>query len=814
MKRWLFGFFGVFLSGLAYAANFPPGTQIEIINDFSGGLNTTSPNHKIPKNFSPNMLNVNISKKPGQIIKRNGFILAGSTTSLQNGRLMFTFNHQDGSKEFIVSDDSQVFTTKDYKLYTFISSGLNNSVHLCAIQVRDKVWFTNGINAVFTWDGTIKQILDGSLGTPNVPRFRYLVYYQERVFGLNIAANNSLLQWSDVVSTNGAIITPDSFLAWPSINALNVGQGDGQVGTSLWLYRGQLQIGKDRSIYTLYGTNSTNYVPRKTEAQAGVSSNESVIILDGFTYYIGYDGIYAYDGQTSKRISDAIIPNVQAINNSPNFFVNNIWETQADFLRGHFSSATSVANTYSVFNTTVTADGLVILCTTGTKASTFRTPSPALGELTHLTPGSPSAGFVVMATTEAFDPNGIFTSSGMKVQLSINASIGGSAVVEWFLKNLRTGDVLKFVLGSGGSTFLTAFFNTPTDISRYIVTGATSVWTGNDIMNGNLAISVNWTDPSDADSIDVSQSNINASSLFFVPLTTGQYISDIATITATITSWGNFDSVNNTNGGNINYYFHSSTSLVNIATQTWQSITPGVAIAAPTINNFIQWAATISASPFYPRFDYPSIDNVVISHVEGSGSRDRPFAIDWKNEYWLSIATETTGMFSIQYVKGLITGSNPIAWQPYQGMNIRSFCKDGTNTLYGGSASSGTFYRLDYGTNDNGQTIDGFYETPRLILKGALFGGLEGNWMEEQITELWMDADAEDANTLNYGLSIADGSYVENPIDLSGNSRILKVLYNQSKFAKYFSLRARNNQLDKGLGVNGMAILYVPLPTR
>lgn len=803
MKKLLFGFFGVFLCAQAYSANFPTGAQIEVISDFSGGLNTTSPRHKIPKNFSPNMLNVNISRVPGQVNKRAGFVLAGSTFTLQNGRLMFTFTHEDGGKEFIVSDDSVVLTTKDFKTYTFISSGLNNSVHLCAIQARNKIWFSNGINSVFTWDiNGVKQILDGTIGTPNVPKFRYLVYYQERVFGFNTSANASQLQWSALSSTSGAAIAPDSFLAWPFSNALNIGQGDGTSGTSEWLYRGQLQLGKERSIYTLYGTNDSTYFARKTEAQAGVSSNESVVLLDGFTYYKGYDGIYAYDGQTSKRISDAIIPNIAAINDSANLIIDNAWETQQDFLRGNFQ-----------YGTTVTASGLLQVpgssVTPNVNYSTHTGSAleggEAASQFIRLSQGQ-STNFVVRVPSESFPSN--FNGYAYIISFFGRCLPSTCGNLKFTLTNNRTGASRAVTannpFGNGFGSTLELWGNetvfSPKD---------TVMFTGDDVKNGNMQYKLEYTGTGDVYEI-FPASTTGFSTWQMLAGLVGQYVSEISTL-AMVTSWGTFDSVNQTNGGSINYYFRSSTSLVNIATKTWAQITPGVVIGDPIINNFIQWGTTITmVNPLTP----PLIDNVTITHIEGSGARDRPFAIDWKNEYWLSVATETTGLFSIQYVKSLITNDNPIAWQPYQGINVRSFCKDGTNTLYGGSASTGAFYRLDYGTNDNGVAIDGFYETPNLSLKGALSGSADGNWMEDSIHELWFDSDPETSNTTTLGMSVNGSAYVDTGISLTGTMRILKTLYNQNKFGKYFGLRVRNNQLDKGLFLNALAVIYEPLQTR
>ena len=292
MKYWLSVLFICSLS-LCYGADFPKESQLEILSDFSGGLNTVSPSHKIEKNFSPNMRNIFVHRKPGKLIKRKGFDLVGSTSSLRDGRFGFTFYHTDGSKEYLVSDSSMVFSTKDYNNYVLISSALNPNAQLEAVQIAQKVYLTNGIDPVFTWDGSVKVNLDGTNGTPNVPRFKYPGYFQNRLFGLNTSADHTSLDWSAVVSTGGAILTPDNFLAWPGANHKSIGSGDGQDGTALWVQRGQLQIGKSRSIWTLFGNSDSTYLERLIEPQAGVVAQDCVVLLDGVAYHKGFDGIYA-----------------------------------------------------------------------------------------------------------------------------------------------------------------------------------------------------------------------------------------------------------------------------------------------------------------------------------------------------------------------------------------------------------------------------------------------------------------------------------------------------------------------------------------
>ena len=195
-----------------------------------------------------------------------------------------------------------------------------------------------------------------------------------------------------------------------------------------------------------------------------------------------------------------------------------------------------------------------------------------------------------------------------------------------------------------------------------------------------------------------------------------------------------------------------------------------------------------------------------INHVRGAGSSNRPFAISWFNEYWLSIATETSGNFSIQYVKSWVTNKNPNAWNPLYGINIRSLFRDGTSTLYGGSASSGTFYRLDFGTNDDGQAIDAHYDTPSLT-----FGN---DFNDKTLLQISVDADREAGGNLQVGYSTGSSVFNFDTVSLDGTGGLVKTLQKYNKTANEFQFRVRNNQLDKGLNFNTLGLTYVPTEIR
>lgn len=799
-----YAFLLIFMAGLLNAGDLPPSAQVESMTNWSGGLYTDAPANKIKKNFTPNSRNVFVHRNEGQLIKRGGFAFLGSTNTLRSGAYGFTFYKEDGSKEYIVSDSSIALSTRDYNTYVLVSSGMNFNFNLDCTQAIQKVWCTNGSDPVFTWDGTNKQILDGTKNFPNVPRFKYIDFFLERIFGLNTSADGMSLNWSAVtVSTTGQIISPDHHLAWPEINESRVGEGDGEVGTALWVYRGQLQIGKQRSIYTLFGDRDSNFLPRKTISHAGVSSNDSVVVMDNLTYYKGPDGIYAYDGSESVRISDFISPDVEAMQDPSVQTIRNTWETQSQFAAGQFSGSTA------------TVDGFVTISTITSFAVNYASGiESGTGYIEFSSTDTQFSQWAVIVPTEPVNPSflGAIRHVNLLSRFAITPGFptGDNQLLEIHVRNTRTGEFGRL---EGQCDPVSCLSFQPIQFFAIQPNSAGGagfpLFTGDDFLNSRLQIQVSTGMNLSAGAMFqfFPATMTGAADIFLTPATTAQYISEVTTAT-TVTAWDSLGAISNPNGGNVAFFYHASTSIVNIATKTWNPITPGALISEPTINRFIQWAATIS-SIRANQTQASNIDLVTIDHIEGAASTNRAFATDWKNEYWLTVSTELTGNFKLQYVKSRITNENPHAWNVLQGINIGSIFKDGSSVLYGGSSSTGAFYRLDYGTNDDGRAIVAFYETPDLLLRGE-----EGNWMEKKLYELWVDVEAESGNTFKLGTSVDGGAFTEKEIDLSGMGRILHIDKTPNKFGRYFRFRFKNDQVDKDLGLNNFAIVNTPQRSR
>ena len=264
---------------------------------------------KLKQGQSPDMQNVWTDEKPGSVITAPGYLKVGAIPSGNPVSFCINyFNTSSGSQIFVASDNSTVWTTPDFQNFTQIIAGLSSVFQLRGKVIRNKLWLTNGSDAVRTFDGTNVVILDGTGGNPNVPKGRFIEYHDERVWLYQIPANRSQVAFSALTDASGNIITPDNALAWPSSNTLQISEGDADFGTGMILYRGYLHFFKQYSIWRLVGYDEYTYSRVKTRASTGTRFNESLVELDSLIHLIGVDGIYVFDGEESVRISDIIDP--------------------------------------------------------------------------------------------------------------------------------------------------------------------------------------------------------------------------------------------------------------------------------------------------------------------------------------------------------------------------------------------------------------------------------------------------------------------------------------------------------------------------
>ena len=795
MKKALFL---AFLSvSVAWGADLPIETKIEVYEDWSGGLNTASEKGKIPNNQASYIRNLYIDEVWGQLTKRNGYVQMGSTSSISKVSFMFSYKKEDGTKYFIVSDSSQVYATQDFNTYIFIASNLVTTSNLQATQVRNKVWFTNGQDNIFTWDGATKQSIS------YVPKGEYIAYYHERVWIYDDAT--ALLSFSALTSTDATIVAPDDTRAWKATNALYIGRGDGQNGTGLFVYNGLLYAMKEGSIYPIYGTSPSDYFARMVDAHVGTTSQDTIVALDGYIYFLGKNGIYRFDGKNSQRISDAIQPDINNILNSVVREILFEWETKTDFDKGqHFGTYSSAGGGVKSQRKQLDSDSSNLWnAFNSSGAPTDRNTGNYYQIIATGTSFLPWA--IVKPTTFTATVDNLYFPSTVKIwakPISQNTNYPTIYFRE-NAKNLQIFDAADF--GVGGCFSPPSWCQFPASLVE-----SNFRHLGLDYTNEKITVSITTSNGNvSGDGFEIYiVTNTGYSEMRFPTPTHVQYISQISTVT-TIDNWGKFDAEGITpgSGDEIQYFIQSATSVVSIS--TWTAISPGANLSFSNMDKFIRWAATITYNGVVE--DTTTVTYAYISYNIGSGNADRAFATSWKNRFLLSIATTSNNM-SYQYVKSKITNPNPDAWMMWDNINIRSFCKDGEDFLYAGSASTGSVYRLDYGTNDgvtasSSTAIVGRYDTGETD-----FGN---RFLRSNLVELDTDADKGLGKTLKLGVSVDGSGYEYTSIDYNGTGALLNPNYGyRGKYGKSFSFSFVNDQKDMDLKFNALGVFYAPTRIR
>lgn len=358
-----------------------------------GSLNTVSSPNRLPEGQSPNNQNVWMDEKPGSVVTANAYLKLGELPSGNPPTFLLDyFKTSEGSQTVICSDGETVWKTTNYVDYTVIKAGLSSFFQLRGAVIRGKLWLTNGSDAVMTYDGTTLNILDGSAGTPNVPLGKYIAYHDERVWIYGISGDPSSLRFSDLSDSSGTEITPDDVNAWPTDNEIQISEGDDDIGTGIFLYRGYLYVSKAFSVWRIVGYDEFTYTRVKTRSSTGTRFQESVQILDNLVQFIGVDGLYTFDGEESERVSDIIDP----ASSEPGVFAfrnlqqpllnNNFWNVSqtADWATGTVPNVLDTANDQL---TLIPTDDSQADFVSGTLSDTDASSNPGFLQLALVTSG-------------------------------------------------------------------------------------------------------------------------------------------------------------------------------------------------------------------------------------------------------------------------------------------------------------------------------------------------------------------------------------------------------------------------------------------
>jgi hypothetical protein len=236
----------------------------------------------IPDFYASNIQNW-IIRDSSQIEMRDGLTVKGaspSATNLGYGVL----NKANGQKYLYrvlngAADASKFQYSTDGSTWTNVTSGgsLKTGVRWHMVQANDFMYAVNGNDTPLKIDGTTASTVAG------MPNGVAIEWWKNFLWILGVAATPDRLYFSNAN-------TPETF---GGSDYVNVNLGDGSAGVGLKGHPGQtgrLYIGKQRSVWYLTGTSSTDFAIAPLTYEHGVASHESMIQVKNDVWCIDQEG--------------------------------------------------------------------------------------------------------------------------------------------------------------------------------------------------------------------------------------------------------------------------------------------------------------------------------------------------------------------------------------------------------------------------------------------------------------------------------------------------------------------------------------------
>lgn len=260
------------------------------------GLNVRESKNAVKDTELTSVMNFDLGAT-GQLIKRSGFEqLHGGVTLGANSVHVLGFFSTAAYKQIIARSGNELYYSTDGIAWTIVPGGPWADVEW-GVQYTDKFYMVRSTGTVIVWTGVVAASVVGS------PSGTYCRVFKDRLFVLNTlgaGVNASRLRFSE----------PFDFTAWPAVNYVGVGEGDGDWLIAVHEIQDMLLVFKANSTYVLFvqGDDFLSWVLRPFRTRIGCISKYSLVPYQGFLYFAGPDGIYTTNGSAVDLISSPVGP--------------------------------------------------------------------------------------------------------------------------------------------------------------------------------------------------------------------------------------------------------------------------------------------------------------------------------------------------------------------------------------------------------------------------------------------------------------------------------------------------------------------------
>lgn len=281
-----------------------------------GGLNTKDSPILINDNESPNCQNVYFTTK-GAIVKRSGYDrlnLSGIPSGGVDQITSFYQYIQDDGTEFAIATAG----TKLFKMESLDGTWDDITGSLTITSDANFKWITwkntaigvNNTNPPIKWTGSGNG---AALTVPtNLTKARDVVEYRNYLILVNVTvdgtAHPSRFYYSNLNTLN----------TWTDLDFIDVSPSDGDVLIGGIVLGGDMYLFKKFAIYRvrLTGDSVNPFIVQKTNSHVGALSTNGIVLSNNTIIFVANDGVYAFNGNISEKISTKIDPTFASLNKS------------------------------------------------------------------------------------------------------------------------------------------------------------------------------------------------------------------------------------------------------------------------------------------------------------------------------------------------------------------------------------------------------------------------------------------------------------------------------------------------------------------
>ncbi|MFA5026402.1 MAG: hypothetical protein WC713_00870 [Candidatus Methylomirabilota bacterium] len=288
--------------GQVVPASAPPEQSFDLPR-FTEGLYTRYSANVIPDNSLAEALNVLLDEDvDGVAVRRNGYSKCNATAAegAKSFRGLWKFDSADGTHYMVGVSSETMFWHDGDCVWAQMSpaiSGLSSTRELECVQALGRFYCANGA-IVFWHDGSSSGTVSGAPLGDKIDTFR------NRILLGNISGAQSQLKMSgELDGTDWTLAALSTSPVTFSIGGVN----DGNIVKCLMgAYQDAYIIGKEDSIWALYGFDYTDFAIREISREVGCIEQRTVKEKNGCLYWLSKRGLERMCGNRIDRVSDPI----------------------------------------------------------------------------------------------------------------------------------------------------------------------------------------------------------------------------------------------------------------------------------------------------------------------------------------------------------------------------------------------------------------------------------------------------------------------------------------------------------------------------